>query len=234
MNEQQSTVQPASQSPFAAPTQPPPTTPPPTAPTGAAPPPSPFSAPAQTAPAPPSAPAGDVGDTSFLDGVTAREPLVKNCTVPGVVTALEVKESTSGNPFLSLAVQLYGNEMKYEDGTPVSLGKRLTSSVFASSKTPEGLQRTGRQLKNTLLALRDVPLDGKEDAAYKAWAPAQKIGLVNGSAFNLAPFRAQDWSGTKVLVEVRKGRDMDGNPRNEFHLLAASTKAVERKGGKPQ
>ena len=37
------------------------------------------------------------------------------------------------------------------------------------------------------------------------------------------------WVGTKVMVQVTTGKDMDGNPRNEFTLLAASTKPVERK-----
>lgn len=216
---------PTTTSPFAAPAA----TPPPAAAPAPAPAPSPFAAPAQAAPAPAAPPTETLGDTSFLDNITAREPLIKNCIVPGVVTALEVKESSSGNPFLSLAVQLYGDDMQYDDGTHVPPGKRLASSVFASSKTPEGLQRTGRQLKNLLLALANVPLDAAADGTYKAWPPAQKVGLVAGNTFSLAPFR-RDWTGTKVLVEVRKGKDMDGNPRNEVNLLAFSTKRVERKG----
>lgn len=217
----------AAPSPFAAPAQATPVIPepPPIA--------SPFAAPAQTAPAPAAQNAADTGDTSYLDDVSAREPLIKPCTVPGVVTALAAKTSSTGNPFLSISVQLYGEKMVFENGDPVGMGKRLTSSVFASSKTDEGLKRTGRQLKNLLLALHNVPLDGKEDAAYKGWPPAQKIGLVPaaaGAAFSLAAFEPGDrWTGTKVMVEVRAGKDMDGARRNEFNLLAASTKPVERK-----
>lgn len=194
---------------------------------------SPFAAPAQTAP-PAASPATEpIGDTSFLDGVSSREPLVKNTTVQGKVNALEIKESSAGKPFISIAVQLYGDKMVYEDGTPVSPGKRLTTTVFASGKTPEQVQRTGRTLKNLLLALHNVPLDGKEDGVYKAWPPQQKIGLISmpdgTQGFSLTPF-AGDWADKPVMVEVRKGRDMDGNPRNEFVLLAAATKPVERKG----
>ena len=190
---------------------------------------SPFAAAATTAAA--DAPAAQEGDTSFLDNTSAREPLVKPGTVPGVVTAVLAKVSSSGNPFLSITGQLFGDHMVFEDGTPVSAGRRFTATVFASSKSEEGLKRTGRQLKNTLLALLNVPLDGKEDAAYSALPREQKIALVGGGQFSLSAFEPVDkWAGTKVLVQVKLGKDMDGEPRNEFSLLAASTKPVERKG----
>ncbi len=205
---------------------------------------SPFAAPTAGAPAPFSpedlAGASAAGDTSFLDEVPSHEPLIKNCVVPGVITALEVKTSpTTGNAYLAIAVQLYGDKMVNETGDPVPPGKRLTSMLFASSKTDEGLKRAGRTLKNTLLALHNVPLDGKgdqqPDVVYKGWPQHQKIALVptpsGGAGFSLAPFApGEKWVGTKVLVEVRTGKDMDGNRRNEFNLLAAATKPVERKG----
>lgn len=196
---------------------------------------SPFAAPAQTA-APVAAPAtAEVGDTSYMDNVASSEPLVKPCTVPGVIVALDEKVSaTSGNPFLSLAVQIFGDKMVFEDGSPVSPGKRLQTTLFLSAKDEEKFKRTARQVKNFTLALRNVPLDGKEEATYKAWPPSQKIGVVaapggglSATLVSLQPL--SQWIGTKVLVQVSKGKDMDGVPRNEFSLLAASTKPVERK-----
>lgn len=197
---------------------------------------SPFAAPAQSAPPPAEAPATEAGDTSFLDGVSSQEPLIKPCTVKGVIVTFEEKVSaTSGNPFFNLAVQLYPDDAQpavYDDGTKVPQGKRLQSTMFLSSKTEEGFKRTGRAAKNLALALRDVPL-AAGDAAYKAWPPAQKVGVVNHNgvfAVSTASFQpVSQWIGTKVMVQVTKGRDMDGNPRNEFNLLAASTRPVERK-----
>lgn len=219
----------AQQSPFAAPSGAAPT---PATPTASA---SPFAAPAQTAA--PAAPVAttDVGDTSYFDTVASNEPLVKPCTVPGVIVAIEEKTSaTSGNPFVNLAVQLYGNEMKYEDGTPCPPGKRLQSSLFLSAKDSDKFKRTARQVKNFALALWNIPLDGKEEAAYKALPPQQKLGVVATPTGTLTATIAalqplSQWVSTKVMVQVSKGKDMDGNPRNEFSILAASTKPVERK-----
>ena len=116
------------------------------------------------------------------------------------------------------------------DGTPVSPGKRLTSSFFASAKDEEKLRMTGRKLKNLLLALHNIPLDGKEDAAYQALPTAEKILRTGPLSLSLSAFEPPSkWEGTKVMVQVKTGKDMDGEPRNEFALLAASTKPVERK-----
>ena len=195
---------------------------------------SPFAAPAQTAPAAPPSPTTEVGDTSYMDSVASTEPLIQPCTVQGVVVALEEKTSASGTPFINVAVQLYGDKMVFADGSPVSPGKRLQSTLFLSAKDEEKFKRTARQVKNFALALRNVPLDGKEEAAYKAWPPAQKIGVLGVPGGGLAASTASlqplsQWIGTKVMVQIQKGKDMDGNPRNEFHLLAAATKPVERK-----
>lgn len=198
---------------------------------------SPFAAPAQAAPAPPATPTTEVGDTSYMDNVSSQEPLIKPCTVPGILVQCEEKVSaTSGNPFLNLAVQLYGDNgtMKYEDGSPVPQGKRLLGSLFLSAKDEEKFKRTARQVKNFVLALRNVPLDGKEEAAYKAWPPTQKVGVLpapgGGLMASLASIQPlSQWVQAKVMVQVTKGKDMDGNPRNEFHILAQSTKPVERK-----
>lgn len=214
-----------------------PATPTPTPAAPAAPAPtSPFAAPpaGTSAIAATGATAAEVGDTSFLDHVSAREPLMRSGVFPGVIAAMAVKTSnTSGNAFLSISVTLYGEKMMLENGDPVSPGKRLTSSFFSSSKTEDGLRIVGRKLKNILLALHDVPLDGKEDATYAAWPPVQKVARASFDSLSLNAFEPTDkWVGTKVMVDVRGGKDMDGNPRNEFNLLAASTKPVERKGRK--
>lgn len=196
---------------------------------------SPFAAPATTATA--DAPtAAQEGDTSFLDNLSATEPLIKPCVVPGVIGQLALKTASNGNPFVSIAVQLYGEKMLFEDGTPVSPGKRLTSSVFASSNSEEWLRLTGQELKGLMLALYDVPLDSKADAAYSAWPAAQKpkgpTRTATGFVFDMSCLEPTDkWTGTKVMVSVKiKKNKQTGESRNEFSLLAASTKAVERKG----
>lgn len=211
--------------------------------------PSPFAAspPGASAPQPPpasplAAPPGGApaaGNTSFLDEVPSTEPLIKSCTVPGVLVGLDAKESATGNPFLSVAVQIYGDKMVNEQGDSVGMGKRLTTTIFASSKNEEGIKRTGRVLKNTLLALYNVPLNGQGDAhpdvVFKGWPADRKPALQSGpngsGVFDLAPFRPADkWIGTKVMVEVRTGKDSDGNRRNEFNLLAAATQPTRAKG----
>lgn len=192
--------------------------------------PSPFAAPATTAAAPAPSAAPIEGDTSFLDNTSSREPLVKPCVTQGVVAAIPAKTSATGNPYLSVTVSLFGDKLVFEDGTPVSPGKRLTSSFFASAKDEEKLRMTGRKLKNLLLALHNIPLDGKEDAAYQALPTAEKILRVGPLTLSLSAFEPESkWVGTKVMVQVKTGKDMDGEPRNEFALLAASTKPVERK-----
>jgi len=197
---------------------------------------SPFAAPATTAT--PATPAQDTptGDTSFLDNLSAREPLIKPCIVPGVIVALSLKTASNGNPFVSISVQLFGDKMVFEDGTPISAGKQLTSSVFASSNSEEWLRLTGQELKGLMLALHDVPLDAKADATYASWPPSQKpTGPVRQGAsfvFNMSCLEPTDrWVGTKVLVQVKaKKNKQTGETRNEFTLLAPSTKPVERKG----
>lgn len=199
---------------------------------------SPFAAPAQEAPAPAVPQASDAGDTSYFDSVASQEPLIKGCTVPGILVQCDEKVSqTSGNPFLNLAVQLYPEEGKavYDDGTPVPQGKRLLGTLFLSAKDEEKFKRTARQVKNFVLALRDIPLDGREETAYKALPPEQKLGVVRqqtgavSATLNCVQPLSQ-WIGRKVLVQITKGKDMDGAPRNEFSLLAASTKPREQKG----
>lgn len=221
-------------SPFATPAQ---------APTPPAPAPSPFAAPAQAAPAPTTPQTTDYGDTSFLDETPTREPLIKSCVVPGIVRITEPKENPeNGKQSVFVAVQLYGEKMVFENGDPVSPGKRLVSTFYAPIDTPEKRERTETKLKNLLLALNDVPLTlaKTEMAIYKAWPPEKKIGyLLPGEKhpelktpkLTLHAFLPTNrWDGTKVLVKVSGGKDMDGNPRNEFTLFAASTPVTERKG----
>jgi len=201
---------------------------------------SPFAAPAQSQSAPPSQVAStDPGDTSYYDNLPSQEPLVKPCIVPGNITSFEVKTSEgSGKPFINIAVQLFGEGMVLTNGDPVSAGKRLFTTVFLSGKDAEKFKRTGRAVKNLVLALHNIPLtrDGKaEAAAYAALPVAQKLAnptlnpdgslTQNPSAF----LPGDQWIGTKVLVSVRLGQDMDKVPRNEFDLLAQST---PQKGGK--
>lgn len=178
-----------------------------------------------------------MGDTSFLDDTPAREPLIKFCVVPGAIQSLEVKEAEDADKSdrINISVQLYGDKMVREDGAPVPIGKRLSTTMFFPISTPEKLDKTKEKIKNLLLALYDVPLTGKEDAVYQSWPPQQKLGFFKPTPERPQPrlsfhaLRARDWSGVRVMVQVRKGTDMDGNPRNEFNLLAASTKPAERK-----
>lgn len=217
-------------SPFAAPAAAP-------APTAAAPAPtSPFAAPATTAAVPPAGAPAAQGDTSFLDNLSAMEPLVKPCTAPGVIAALALKQASNDNPYVSITVQLYGDKMVYEDGSPVSPGKRLTSSIFAATSSEDYLRLTGSELKGLILALHDIPLDKNADAAYQALPVTEKptgpARTPAGFVFNLGCLEPTDkWTGTKVMVavKVRKNKQT-GEARNEFSLLAASTKPVERKG----
>lgn len=200
---------------------------------------SPFAAPAVAQSAPPSATAtNDPGDTSYYDNTASQEPLVKPCTVPGSVVLFDAKTSEAGKPFLNIAVQLWGEGMVLTNGDPVSPGKRLQQTFFLSGKDAEKFKRTARSIKNLLLALRNIPLtrDGKaEHDAYLALPKEQKLSnprLNPDGSLTQDPgafLPGDQWVGTKVLVEVRQGKDMDGNPRNEFNLLAASTPT---KGGK--
>ena len=197
---------------------------------------SPFAAAAQTALT--SAPdTTDIGDTSYFDSVSSTESLVKPCTVPGVLVQCDEKVSaTSGNPFLNLAVQLYPDDDRkamFDDGTTVPQGKRLLGTLFLSAKDEEKFKRTARNVKNFVLALRNIPLDANAEAAYKALPLEQKLGVLRTPLTVCATLNCvsplSQWVGTKVLVQVTKGKDMDGNPRNEFVLLAASTPAARRK-----
>jgi len=195
---------------------------------------SPFAAPAQTAPAPTAPASAEVGDTSYMDSVSSQEPLIKPCTVPGKLVQIEEKVAGSGNTYLNLAVQLYGDKMVFEDGSPVPPGKRLLGTLFLAAGDAEKFKRTARNVKNFVLALRDVPLDGKEEATYRAWPPTQKVGVLpapgGGLMASLASIQPlSQWLEARVMVHVTKGKDMDGQPRNEFNILAASTKPVERK-----
>lgn len=196
---------------------------------------SPFAAPAQTAPASTAPVTTDVGDTSYFDTVASTEPLIKPCVVQALLNSIEDKVSAaSGNPFINLSVKLFGNDMKFEDGTPCPMGKVLVGSIFLSAKDAEKFKRTARQVKNFALALWNIPLDGKEEAAYKALPPEKKLGVVGSPSgtvtATIAPLLPlSQWVGTKVMVQITKGKDLDGNPRNEFNLLAASTKPAERK-----
>lgn len=204
---------------------------------------SPFAAPAQTAPtaASPATEPAEMGDTSYLDNVPSSEPTIKPCTVPGVVRSFEIKEGQSGDAYINIAVQVYGDKMVNELNEPVSPGKRLTTSIFPFSKAEkESIDRKGRDLRNLLFALYDVPLDGNEMKVFATWPPTQKPGMLKPKtlpdgtqrvAWSLFPFNpTSKWTDTKVMVQIRKGKDMDGNPKTEFSLLAASTKPVERKG----
>jgi hypothetical protein len=225
-------------SPFAAPAAPAPAPAPASAPTT-----SPFAAPAQPGPAATEAPTPDLGDTSYLDTVPATEPLIKACTVPGIIRSFEIKSGQSGDDYISMAVQVYGDNMVNERGEPVAPGKRLTTMLFPFSKNvKEQVDRKGRDLRNLLFALYNIPLDGNEMKAFATWPREQKPGvfkpkdMADGSqriAWSLYPFQpASKWLDKKVMVQVRKGTDMDGNPKNEFSLLAESTKPTARKGAK--
>lgn len=203
-----------------------------TTPTPATPPPaSPFAAQATSAPAASEA-AVDYGDTSFLDNISSREPLVRNCFVQGTVSSIEARKNDEGKQRISLTVQLWGDNMLFDDGTPVSPGKRLSTTIYLPIDTDEKRARSERKLRNLLLALYDIPLNGSESAAYAALTPDKKIGWLapndekgrTAPEFSLHVFSPPDkWAGTKVIVQVTLGKDMDGNPRNEFVLHAAST-----------
>ena len=139
---------------------------------------------------------------------------------------------------VSIAAQLYGESMVYDNGDPVPVGKRLTTTLFVPLDTPEKKALSERKLKNLYLALNNVPLDKQETAVYASWPSSRKLGLLMPSEEKNRPFPlwsfhglqpTERWAGTKVLVRVTVGKDMDGNPRNEFTLLAASTKQAERK-----
>jgi hypothetical protein len=206
---------------------------------------SPFAAPATTQAAPAPSPEVDLGDTSYLDNVPSQEPLLKPCTVPGIVRLIEVKQSAGGDDYLSITVQVYGDKMINEIGQPVAPGKRLTSSLFPFSKAlKEQIDAKGRDVRNLLFALRDVPLNGQEMKVFATWPPAERPGLLkpkdvdDGSgnvvqrvAWSLYAFQpVSKWTETKVLVNVSIRKDKrDNSTRNEFNLLAAST---PQKGGK--
>jgi hypothetical protein len=208
-----------------------------TAPAPATPPPtSPFAAAATTAASAPPSATPAPGDTSFLDNLASVEPLVKPCIVPGVVAALALKTASNDNPYVAITVSLYGEHMAYEDGSPVSPGKRLSSSVFAATSSEDYLRLTGSELKALILALHDIPLDKNADAAYQALPvtdkPTGPARTATGFVFNMGCLEPVDkWTGTKVMVavKVRKNKQT-GEARNEFSLLAASTKPVEKKG----
>ena len=202
---------------------------------------SPFAAPATTAASEAAAPPVEMGDTSYLDNVASREPILKPCTVPGGITSFEIKQSQGGDDYIAISVQVFGDKMVNMLGQPVSPGKRISSSVFPFSKPDrDKVDRKGRDLRNLLFALRDVPLDGNELKVFATWPAERRPGIlkpkpqIDGSQripWSLHAFLpTSQWVDKKVMVQVKAGTDMDGEPRNEFVLLAASTKPVERKG----
>lgn len=231
MNETQQPQSPFVTAPGGVPTSAAPATP--TAPPASAAPPAPsiFVAPAQ------SAATASVGDTSYLDNLSIQEPLIKPCHVPCVITAFENKTAENGNPFVSITVQLYGDKMVFENGDPCPVGKRLTSSVFASSNSTEWLHLTGQELKGLILALHNIPIENlkQAQAAYVALPPAQKpLGPMQRGAslvFDMGCLEpTSQWVGVKAMahIKIRKNKQT-GDSRNEFSLLAAATKPVERK-----